>query len=100
MDVVYHSFVHLLDPNGERVTQSDHQPGGVHYPTTIWRRGERLRDDHVLQLPEDAPNGAYSLVAGLYALSAEGTVQPLGEPVVIGELNLNAGAPVEAASRR
>jgi len=95
LDAVYHSFVHLLDSSGEKIAQSDRQPGGVHYPTTLWRPGERLRDDHLLQIPVDAPQGTYRLVTGMYALSADGTLQSLGDPVVVGEIRLDAGVQVE-----
>ena len=95
LDTVYHSFVHLQTPEGATVAQSDRQPGGVHYPTTLWRPGERLRDDHLLQIPADALQGIYRIVVGMYALSEDGTLQPLGEPAVIGQISLNAGAPLE-----
>jgi hypothetical protein len=92
MDTVYHSFVHLQDTGGQTVTQSDRQPGGVYYPTTVWQPGERLRDDHLLRIPADAPQGVYRIVAGMYALSEDGALQHLGEPVVIDQISLNAGA--------
>jgi hypothetical protein len=95
LDTVYHSYIHLLDTDGERVAQSDRQPGGVHYPTTLWQPGERLRDEHLLQIPADTPQGAYRIVVGMYAISADGTLTPLGEPVIIGQLDLNAGASIE-----
>ena len=82
----YHSFVHLLDGQGNIVAQSDHQPGGVYYPTTLWRPGERLRDEHTLSLPAGVAPGAYRLLAGLYAFSADGILEPLGEPVLLGEV--------------
>jgi hypothetical protein len=92
MDTVYHSFVHLQDTGGQTVTQSDQQPGGVYYPTTVWQPGERLRDNHLLRIPSDAPQGIYQIVVGMYALSEGGALQHLGEPVVIGQISLNAGA--------
>ena len=95
LDTVYHSFVHLLDLDGQAVAQSDRQPGGVHYPTTVWRAGERLRDDHLLRLPADAPPGVYRIVAGMYVLAEDGALEPLGEPMAIGQIGLNVGAPAE-----
>ncbi len=83
-----HSFIHLLDAEGRKVAQSDRQPGGVYYPTTLWRPGERLRDDHLLTIPPDLPEGIYSLLAGMYSLPGDGTLQPLGEPVVIGQVGI------------
>ena len=98
LEAEYHTFVHLLDPNGETVAQSDHQPGGDYYPTTLWRPGERLRDDHSLAIPPDAPPGIYRLLAGMYTLSTEEGLQPLGEPVTLGEVGVKTGISTEPAS--
>jgi hypothetical protein len=95
LEAEYHSFVHLVDAQGQAVVQSDRQPGGVHYPTTLWRPGERLRDEHSLLLPADVPEGIYSLLAGMYAFSADGTLQPLGEPVLIGQVGVKSHPPAE-----
>jgi hypothetical protein len=86
LDTQYHTFVHVLDAEGEVVAQSDQQPGGVFYPTTLWRPGERLRDDHQLAIPADAPSGPYRLLAGMYAFTADGALEPLGAPMVIGQV--------------
>jgi hypothetical protein len=86
LDRDYHSFVHLVDGEGNTITQSDHRPGGVYYPTTLWRRGERLRDGHTLSLSAGAPPGTYRLLAGMYALSGDGALEPLGEPLLLGEV--------------
>ncbi len=86
LEAEYHTFVHLLDPAGQKVTQSDRQPGGVYYPTTLWRPGERLRDDHLLTVPADAPGGVYQLLIGMYALAQDGSLIPLGDPVVVGQV--------------
>ena len=88
VDTVYHSYVHLQDASGQTVTQSDRQPGGVYYPTSVWQPGERLRDDHLLQIPADLPQGTYRIVAGMYALPAGGALRALGEPLVIGQISL------------
>jgi 4-amino-4-deoxy-L-arabinose transferase-like glycosyltransferase len=95
LDTEYHSFIHLLNAEGHVVAQIDHQPGGVYYPTTLWQPGERLRDDHLLTIPADAPEGVYSLLAGMYALSGDGTLLPLGEPAVIGQVGIKAEVPTE-----
>jgi len=86
LDAEYHSFVHLVDATSQPVIQSDHQPGGVFYPSTLWQPGEQLRDEHTLWKAEDIPPGVYRLLVGLYALAADGSLQPLGEPVVAGEV--------------
>ena len=88
-----HSFVHLLDAAGQKVAQSDRQPGGVYYPSTLWKPGELLRDDHTLSIPPGTAPGTYRLLVGLYELAADGTIVPLGEPVVAGDLQISAPRP-------
>lgn len=82
----YHTFVHLLDAEGQKAAQSDRQPGGVYYPTTLWQPGERLRDEHALTIPADAAPGVYQLLVGMYAFAEDGSLEPLGEPVITGEV--------------
>jgi hypothetical protein len=91
----YHSFVHLLDDEGDIVTQSDQRPGGVYYPTTLWRPGESFQDRHWLFVPADARPGLYWLVAGMYALSGDGSLQSLGEPLILGQVTVEAAGGVE-----
>jgi hypothetical protein len=63
----YTVFVHLLDAAGMRVAQGDGVPGylGV-LPTTLWRPGVPVLDEHAVELPDDLPSGWYSLVIGWY----------------------------------
>jgi hypothetical protein len=79
----YSSYVHLVDEAGRGITQSDHQPGGDYYPTSLWRPGEVLRDSHVLSIPEGAIPGTYRLVVGMYR---HPSLEPLGGPADIGLL--------------
>jgi hypothetical protein len=92
LDAKVHTFVHLLDPGGHRIAQSDRQPGGVYYPTTLWRSGERLRDDHSLAVPASAPVGVYRLLVGMYTLvdagAAGSQLQPLGDPAIVGQVGV------------
>lgn len=62
----YTVFVHVLDEAGQLVAQSDEQPRGGAYPTSIWSAGERIVDEHRLDLPPDLPPGDYSMRVGLY----------------------------------
>jgi uncharacterized membrane protein len=67
MDWDYTVFVHLVGPDGERVTQHDDQPWWkVPLPTSTWQPGEELRDQHVLRLPPDLAPGTYRLQVGVY----------------------------------
>lgn len=79
----YASYIHLLAGDGQTIAQSDHQPGGVFYPTRLWQPGERLWDDHVLALPANLPAGPYELRAGLYHPA---TMERLGRELVVGQV--------------
>jgi hypothetical protein len=77
MDNDYTSFVQLLAASEEKVAQSDHQPGGVYYPTSHWQPGETLRDRHTLTLPAGALPGPYRLLVGMYQI-VDGEIVTLG----------------------
>jgi hypothetical protein len=94
----YHTFVHLVDAADKKIAQSDRQPGGVYYPTTLWRPGEQLRDDHTLTVPAGAPAGAYHLLVGMYTLSADGSLELLDDPVNIGHLEIESQTPTQTGS--
>ena len=74
----YTSFVQLLAVDGSKVAQSDHQPGGVFYPSSMWRPGEQVLDRHQLAIPTDAAPGPYSLLVGLYQLT-ETAIELIGQ---------------------
>lgn len=88
LEATYHTFVHLVDAGGQKIAQSDRQPGGVYYPTSQWRPGERLRDEHRLAIPRETPPGLYQWLVGMYALTDTGELEPLGEPVLIGQIEV------------
>ena len=78
----YTTFVHLINANGDKIAQSDHRPGGVYYPTSLWKPGETLIDKHTLALPADLGPGPYTLIVGLYDNTAE--MRGLGETQEVG----------------
>ncbi len=90
LETTYHTFIHLIDAAGQKVAQSDRQPGGVYYPTSQWRPSERLRDEHRLAIPKETPPGLYQLLVGIYSFADDGELQALGEPVVIGQIEVQA----------
>ena len=85
LDADLTTFVHLVDADGNKLSQSDHRPGGVFYPTSLWKPGETLADQHTLALPAALGQPPYTIVVGLYD-SAAG-LQLLGEPQPIGTLS-------------
>jgi hypothetical protein len=76
--VDYTSYVHLVDPLGQTIAQSDHRVGGKFYPTSLWRSSETLRDVHRIVIPADAAPGQYRLEVGMYAYPS---LERLGQPI-------------------
>ncbi len=67
MTETYQSFVHVVYPEGQIWTQSDHlNPAG--FPTNQWPTDRYIRDQHRLVLPADMPKGEYSISVGIYLL--------------------------------
>ena len=64
----YTLFVHVLDGGGQIVAQNDHQPQDGNYATSIWDVGENVRDDFLLTIPDNLPNGKYKIKIGWYDL--------------------------------
>jgi hypothetical protein len=94
VDVDYTSYVHLVDETGRGITQLDHLAGGDYYPTSLWRPGEVLRDDHVLTIPEDVEPGVYRLLVGMYHYPQ---MESLGGPADIGLVAVKDPASVQMA---
>jgi mannosyltransferase len=64
----YKVFLHLLDSDGNLVSQRDSEPGGGLALTTTWQPGQVVSDNHGLLIPSDLPPGQYQLTLGLYEL--------------------------------
>jgi 4-amino-4-deoxy-L-arabinose transferase-like glycosyltransferase len=62
----YTRFVHLLNEEGQLVAQRDSVPGEGQYPTTIWVKGEILKDNTQINLPAELPPAPYRLIVGFY----------------------------------
>ncbi len=62
----YTVFVQLFGPDGKMHAQDDGLPQGGAMLTNTWRPGETVLDDHILQVPADAPPGRYIVLLGLY----------------------------------
>jgi arabinofuranosyltransferase len=59
-------FLHLVNPAGEIIAQSDRKPFDGRFPTTVWRTDDELTDSMLVALPEELDSGTYSLRIGLY----------------------------------
>jgi 4-amino-4-deoxy-L-arabinose transferase-like glycosyltransferase len=67
-DVDRSFFVHLIDAEGKRWAQEDRAV----YPTSSWRDDDIVWQWYDLKLPEDAPNGEYGLIMGIYSANTMG----------------------------
>ncbi len=75
LNINFQSFLHVLHPDGNIATQSDHlNPGD--FPTRRWPMEQYVLDVHTLQLPADLPPGDYAVTAGLW-VQAEGWRLPV-----------------------
>jgi len=92
----YHTFVHLVDGEGNGYTASDHLSAFSEYAALSWRSDELLRDDHALSLPADIRPGTYRMLVGLYTIAPDGAVELVDEPVVVGQLGIKAGLQTQA----
>jgi hypothetical protein len=62
----YTAFVHLTDVDGDLVSQSDHPPLEGAYPTSLWVKGDVVRDDHRLEVDDGSASGTCTLSIGMY----------------------------------
>lgn len=67
LDEDYHCFAHLLDGANHVVAGHDKVPLNAYFRPTAWQKGEPLRDEYVLSLPHDLPEGTYELEVGWYS---------------------------------
>ena len=79
----YTVFVHLTRDEAI-LDQDDSFPAGGYYPTSLWRLGDIVSDEHTLALPEPYDPGKHRLVVGFYQLETLQRLQVLdqaGKPV-------------------
>jgi hypothetical protein len=62
----YTLFVHVLDDEGEIVTQTDAEPRGGAYPTSAWVRGEIVADTITIPLTDAQSELDWHVAIGLY----------------------------------
>jgi len=74
----YHVFLHLMDAEGRLLGQSDGVPAAWTRPTSTWRAGEFIVDEHTIPVPADAPAGAVYLWVGLYSPAGDGRLPVAG----------------------
>jgi len=62
----YIVFTQLVDGEGRVLAAQESAPVDGGYPTTLWARGEIVRDQRELVVAANVPGGEYHLVVGLY----------------------------------
>lgn len=62
----YTVFNHLVNDEGELVTQADGWSLNGRWPTSCWEPREQIVDQFTLELPHDLTPGTYTLWSGLY----------------------------------
>ena len=66
LHIDYTVFVHLLDEAEAIIAQGDSPPVAGHYPTSSWKPGEIVRDEHPLDLGEGWEERGLRFRVGLY----------------------------------
>ncbi len=79
----YTVYVHILSQDGTLIAQTDRLPDG--YPTSDWQANEVVMDTFQVTLPENLQAGPYRVQSGFYYLP---TLERLGEPLVLGEIEI------------
>ena len=76
-------FVHLVDPNGDRLAQADGYPADGSSPTGRWFEDLRVADPRTIVVESGVPSGAYLLI-GLYSLeTGERASASIGEAALL-----------------
>lgn len=83
-------FVHVLDNANRIIAQTDLQPIGGTYPTSIWDAGERVPDEITVAIPADAPRGRLRVEIGWYDAQT-GKRLPIadGDAFILNEVELD-----------
>ncbi len=68
LDTSYTIFAHLLNADGQMITQDDGLPQDGNYPTTFWGANEIIVDEHEFPIPEGTIPGPTLLLIGFYQL--------------------------------
>ncbi len=77
----YTVFAQLITDDGRVLAQSDSLPANGARPTTGWRTGEYIVDEHMVNFHADATTGTASLIVGLYdaATNQRVSITPMGD---------------------
>lgn len=71
----YTAFVHLRDASGQPVASADRAPAAERFPTSQWRKGDRILSEYSLPLPAKLSAGVYQIWVGLYESKSAGALR-------------------------
>ncbi len=96
LDVDYTVFTHLVGEDGRIVGQHDGMPLAGLYPTTMWKAGEVVEDEHPISLAAGTPPGDYRLLVGLYRMETGERLPVLGaDGQTLGDSAVLATIPIQ-----
>ena len=77
----FQAFVHVVDDEGNLITQHDSAPECGINPTTRWEPDTIIRDPHQIEMPADwSADQPFYLMAGMYDLLSQERLPVEGEP--------------------
>jgi len=68
--------------------QVDNIPVGGRFPTSIWREGTVLRDEHELEILPGTPPGLYHIEVGLHDPQRQESLRPEGDGLLLGPVEV------------
>jgi hypothetical protein len=74
-------------------SQEDSVPVGARFPTSIWREGTVLQDEHELEILPGTPPGLYHIEVGLYDPQRQESLRPEGEGLLLGPIEVTRQEP-------
>ena len=77
----YTVFVHLIDAEGEILSQHDSRPQNGRFQTNWWRPGDIIADTHPLDFSEDIREQAHALRLGLYPTGGGPRLARIAAPI-------------------
>jgi hypothetical protein len=90
MSTDYVVSVRLVAADGTWLAQNDSWPANGLLPTSQWRQGDYVRDEHILTLPRDSSPGQYALQIVVYNST---TGVALNEPLTVADLTMEGSPP-------
>jgi len=74
--------------------EEDTTPVGGRFPTSIWREGTVLRDEHELEILPGTPPGLYHIEVGLYDPQRQESLKPEGDGLLLGPVEVTRQEPL------